>query len=201
MNSNDLLIMIPEWFQRVLEFPEIMKAYAYALGDLDGNVKQLWDNQYIQTCDEKTLELYEKLLGITPPGTETLEYRRAVALNKYSMTVPFSIGYLKSRLDQIYGNNEIVVDSENCELTITLYESDYSNIVTVYQLLYDIVPSHIDFEVIYQNEVLVDDDLYVGSYVGGFDKTVIPLDTESHIDTQAYVGSHINEYSQVAVSL
>ena len=66
MNSNDLLIMVPEWFQKVIEYPEIMKAWVYALNQLDGNIRRLWDNQYIQTCDEATLAQYEKFLGIVP---------------------------------------------------------------------------------------------------------------------------------------
>ena len=173
MNSNDLLIMIPEWFQRVLEFPEIMKAYAYALNGLDGNVKQLWDNQYIQTCDEATLSQYETLLGITPVGD--LDYRRQVVLNKYSMTVPFSIGYLKSRLTQIYGDNEVEVDPVNCVLTVDLYESGTGSVDSVYQLLYDVVPAHIEIRLIKQGLVDIEDNAYVGSYVGSYERVSVPL--------------------------
>lgn len=173
MNSNDLLTMIPEWFQRVLEFPEIMKAYAYALNGLDGNIKQLWDNQYIQTCDEATLSQYEALLGITPVGD--LDYRRQVVLNKYSMTVPFSIGYLKDRLTQIYGDNRVEVDPINCVLTVDLYESGTGSVDSVYQLLYDVVPAHIEIRLIKQGLVDIEDNAYVGSYVGSYERVSIPL--------------------------
>ena len=175
MNSNDLLIMIPVWFQRVLEFPEIMKAWAYALDQFDGNVKKIWDNQYIQTCDEATLSLYEKLLGITPSGTETLEYRRTVVWNKYSMIVPFSIGFLKERLTQVYDNNEVEVDSINSTLTVVLYESANGNVNSVYQLLYDVVPAHIEIRLIKQALVDIEDNAYVGSYVGSYERVSIPL--------------------------
>lgn len=172
---NDLLTMIPIWFQRVLEFPEIMKAWKFALDEVDGNIKHLWDNQYIQTCDEPTLALYEKLLGITPSGTDTLKYRRAVVLNRYSMTVPFSIGYLKSRLDQIYGDNSVEVDSVNSILTVTLYENENDNIDSVYQLLFDIVPAHIEVRLLKQSTMDLSDTVYAGSYVGSYDKVSIPI--------------------------
>lgn len=175
MNSNDLLIMIPVWFQRVLEFPEIMKAWAYALDQFDGDVKKVWDNQYIQTCDEATLSLYEKLLGITPSGTETLEYRRTVVWNKYSMIVPFSIGFLKERLTQVYDNNEVEVDPVNCVLTVDLYESGTGSVDSVYQLLYDVVPAHIEIRLIKQGLVDIEDNAYVGSYVGSYERVSIPL--------------------------
>lgn len=175
MNSNDLLIMIPVWFQRVLEFPEIMKAWAYALDQFDGNVKKVWDNQYIQTCDEATLSLYEKLLGITPSGTDTLEYRRTVVWNKYSMIVPFSIGFLKERLTQVYDNNEIEVDSINSTLTVVLYESANGNVDSVYQLLYDVVPAHMLINLIKQMQVLIENTEYAGSYVGTYDRVYIPI--------------------------
>lgn len=175
MNSNDLLIMIPVWFQRVLEFPEIMKAWAYALDQFDGDVKKVWDNQYIQTCDEATLSLYEKLLGITPSGTETLEYRRTVVWNKYSMIVPYSIGFLKERLTQVYDNNKVEVDPVNDVLTVDLYESGTGSVDSVYQLLYDVVPAHIEIRLIKQGLVDIEDNAYVGSYVGSYERVSVPL--------------------------
>ena len=145
MNSNDLLLMVPEWFQRVLEFPEIMKAWAYALEMVDGNVKQLWDNQYIQTCDEATLSTYETLLGITPSGTDTLAYRRAIVLNRYSMMVPFSEGYLRARLDDMFGEDGYTLDinSETSTVTVEITATVQRALQMFFDLWYGIAPAHL----------------------------------------------------------
>lgn len=172
---SDLILMIPEWFQRVIEFPEIMKAWEYALDQFDGNLNQVWDNQYIQTCDSDTLSLYEKLLGIIPSGTDSLEYRRAVVMQKYSMTVPFSIGFLKSMLSQIYGDNSVSVDAINSALLVMLYESANENLDSVWQLLYDIVPAHIAITLIKQLSILIEDTGYAGSYINSYSRVFIPL--------------------------
>lgn len=164
---SDLLLMIPEWFQKVLEFPEIMKAWEYALDQLEGNVKQLWDNQYIQTCDEATISLYEKLLGIIPSGTDTLAYRRAVVLNKYAMTVPFTEIYLRQRLDEMFGENgyNLTIDSSTCsaELEITSYVARARMIF--FDLWYGIAPAHIEIDAYEHLNTLINAEQFYGAAV------------------------------------
>lgn len=169
---NELLIMVPEWFQKVIEFPEIMKAWKYALDQFDGNIKQLWDNQYIQTCDEATLSLYEKLLGITPSGTDTLEYRRVIVLNKYSMMVPFSEGYLRSRLDEMFGADgyELTVDWQTLEASIEITASVARARLIFLDLWYGVAPAHVAIEAIEHLESDVDGEQFFG---GAFFSTVI----------------------------
>ena len=167
MNSNDLLLMVPEWFQRVLEFPEIMKAWAYALGVVDGNVKQLWDNQYIQTCDEATLSLYEKLLGITPSGTDTLAYRRAIVLNKYSMTVPFSEGYLRTRLNDMFGEDgyELTIDSETSTVTLVISAAVPNALRMFFDMWYGIAPAHLHIIASESLNTLLEGAQYYGAVI------------------------------------
>ena len=137
--------MVPEWFRRVIEFPEIMKAWAYALNQVDGNIKKLWDNQYIQTCDEETLSQYERLLGIIPSGSDTLEYRRSIVLNKFSMIVPFSEGFLRSRLDEMYGADGYTFEVSSEDLTATLSITSWvpRGLEIFFDLWYGVAPAHI----------------------------------------------------------
>jgi hypothetical protein len=172
MNSNDLLVMIPEWFQRVLEFPEIMKAYAFALNEVEGNTLQLWNNQYIQTCDETTLSEYEKFLGIVPSGTDTIEYRRMIVLNRYSMMVPFSEGYLRSRLDEMFGADgyELNVDWQTLEASIEITASVARARLIFLDLWYGVAPAHVAIEAVEHLESDVDGEQFFG---GAFFSTVI----------------------------
>lgn len=164
---NELLIMVPEWFQKVIEFPEIMKAWKYALDQFDGNIKQLWDNQYIQTCDEATLSLYEKLLGITPSGTDTLEYRRAIVLNKYSMMVPFSEGYLRSRLDEMFGADgyTLTIDSATSTASIVITSSVARALSIFFDLWYGIAPAHIEIDASENLNTTLEGEQYYGAVI------------------------------------
>ena len=145
MSRDDLLVMLPEWFRKVKEYPEIMAAWAYALSVMGDNITQVWANQYIQTCDEDTLELYEKLLGITPDGLATIEYRRAVVLNKYSMIVPFTESFLIDRLNDMFGQDGYVltIDSEHCTADITLLAEIARAKDIFLNFWYGIAPAHI----------------------------------------------------------
>lgn len=164
---SDLLMMVPQWFQRVLEFPEIMKAWEYALDQVDGNIKQLWDNQYIQTCDEPTLALYEKLLGIVPSGTDTLEYRRAVVLNRYAMTVPFTEIFLRQQLDGMFGEDgyTLNIDSSTCSATLEITTYVARARMIFFDLWYGIAPAHIEMDCWENLNTLIDAEQFYGAAV------------------------------------
>ena len=150
----NLLSMIPRFFQETVEFPEIMKAWQKGLDDLEENIAHVWGNQYIQTCDEETLSLYEKLLHIIPTAGESLNYRRKIVLNNYSMAVPFSEGYLRSRLDEMLGEDgyTLEVDSETCTAVLYIRSPVTSGFDMVYNLWLGISPAHIALSV-FQNIV------------------------------------------------
>jgi hypothetical protein len=91
------------------------------------------------------------------------------------MSAPFTVGYLDSRLEQIYGPHSVEVDPVNCLLTVTLYEGGPVNIDSVYTLLFDVVPAHIEIRLIKQGAVEIDDTAYVGMNLGSYSKVSIPI--------------------------
>lgn len=164
---TNLLSMIPRFFQETLEFPEIMKAWEKGLGDFEGNIKGVWDNQYIQTCDEDTLSLYEKILGIIPSGDETLEYRRQIVLNKYSMTVPFSEGFLRSRLTEMFGENgyDLTINSQTSTAVLIVKTSVPSGLDLAYNLWLGIAPAHVELQAHEEGVSNIDGHEYFGAVV------------------------------------
>ena len=161
---NDLLLMIPEWFRGIIEYPEIMKAWAYALNQVDWNIKKLWDNQYIQTCDEATIAQYERLLGITPGGDDTLEYRRAIVLNKFSMLVPFTEGFLRSRLDEMYGegNYDLTIDPQTSKALLVIKTTVPRALEIFFDLWYGIAPAHIEIDAAQAVNTVIEGNQYFG---------------------------------------
>lgn len=140
-----IIQQLPSYFRPVLEFQHIMKAHGYALDDLDVNMLQLSANNYISTCDEATITYYEHLLNIVYRFGDTLEYRRSRVLQKFNTIVPFSIEFLQDKLTELYGRDgyELSVDSWECTLAIKVTSDRYGAIDLLYELLWDIVPAHI----------------------------------------------------------
>lgn len=136
---------LPEYFRPIIEFGEILKAHGYSLGKLDETSEKVKDNNYIATCNEETIAYYEKLLGITYRFGDTMEYRRMRVLQKYNTIVPFSIEFMRDKLTELYGEDgyEMSVDSTACKLKIKVTSDRYGAIDLLYDLLWDVVPAHI----------------------------------------------------------
>lgn len=167
-NSADILTnQLPTYFRPILEFQEIMKAHGYALDRLDSDAEQIAANNYIPTCDEETIAFWEGLLDIVYRFGDTLEYRRTRVLQKFNTIVPFSIGFLQDKLTELYGSDgyELTVNSVACTLTIKVTSDRYGAVNLLYDLLWDVVPAHIQ---IIANQETIN---YVGGnrvYSGGF---------------------------------
>lgn len=68
------------------------------------HMTQAYINQFISRCDEETLRRRERLFNISAdPENESLEFRRKRLINRYCMRVPFTMNFLRRRLDEIIG--------------------------------------------------------------------------------------------------
>ena len=140
----DLMMILPEYFRPVLEFKELMRTDGAELDNLESNIQKLRDNFYIQTADEKSIALMEKQFSIVAKPGETIEYRRQRLLSKYNTIVPFSIGFLRDRLQELFSSDYTMqVSSGECTITISVTSSRYGAVDLLYDLLWDIVPAHI----------------------------------------------------------
>ncbi len=145
-NAEEVLKQqLPRYFRPIIEFGEILKAQGYSLDRFDEASAKVYANNYIATCDEETITYYERLLGIVYRFGDTLEYRRTRVLQKYNTIVPFSIGFLRDKLTELYGEDgyEMSVDSATCKLKIKVTSDRYGAIDLLYDLLWDVVPAHI----------------------------------------------------------
>lgn len=61
--AADLIHILPAWFRPVREFQVIMEAHGAALDQAEKQIRQTWDNCFIQTADADTIRMYEELFG------------------------------------------------------------------------------------------------------------------------------------------
>lgn len=162
---TDLVEMLPEFFAQILEYPEIMKAWAEGLRMGENNIQHLWDNLYLQTCDEGTIEYWEDLLGLFPAPGDTLEVRRNRILNMFSLTRPYTERSLRARLDEMYGagNYTLNIDSqaETADMQINVHINQ--GILLFCDLWLRIAPAHMAMTV--KEDVTTDVDGFM--YFGG----------------------------------
>nr|WP_314464649.1 putative phage tail protein [uncultured Clostridium sp.] len=139
----DLKMLLPEWFHNVVEFNELLETEAAELEEAENNIRSVRNNCYIQTADEATILLLEKRFGIVYQG-ESLDFRRSRIMQRYNTVVPFTVGFLKDRLAELYGTDgyEIVVDGKKSLLNIKITSDRYGAVNLLYNLLWDILPAH-----------------------------------------------------------
>ena len=185
---------LPEYFRPIIEFREILKAHGYSLDKLDETSEKVKDNNYIATCDEETIAYYEKLLGITYRFGDTMEYRRARVLQKYNTIVPFSIEFLRDKLTELYGEDgyEMSVDSAACKLKIKVTSDCYGAIDLLYDLLWDVVPAHIQILANQQTTTRVPCRLYAAGAVSRVFVQTIYRHTVYDIEEAANTGGAVS---------
>ena len=166
-SKQDLVDLLPQLFQNILEYPEIMKAWAKGLDMAGGSSRQVWDNLYIQTCDLETLEEYEAYLGINPSPDDTLTVRRARVMSRLMVSVPYSERKIRVLLDEMYGagNYTLTVDSEHSEAQMEIHKSIEQGMLLFCALWFEMAPAHMAFTVNEDITTDIDSNLYFGGCI------------------------------------
>ena len=143
--SDVLMEQLPTWFKPVLEYIELMQSFGIQLDNLNQQGQQIYNNQFIQTADLATIQTWEKLFGITVRYGDTLEFRRARLIQKFSQIVPYTYWDLQDRLTDLYGEDgyTLEVNPVECWIKIFVTSDRYGAIDLLYDLIWDVVPAHL----------------------------------------------------------
>lgn len=137
----------PHWFRRILDFQSLCHTEGMELRALADAMAQIRKNLFVQTMDEGTTAQWEAILRILPEPGEDLEFRRLRVLNRLSLQPPFTLNFLRQKLDALFGpgNYQVEVDYPNYTLYIEAPAADQAYFTEVRALLSIIKPCHIVF--------------------------------------------------------
>lgn len=109
------------------------------------STQEVFDNQFIDTALDYGLKRWEKMLGIFPKGTDTLETRRARIKTKLNNFAPYSFRVLVQMLTAIADGSpfEVTLDPGTYLLKITAHWGDEGKIESLAYLIKYIVPCNI----------------------------------------------------------
>ncbi len=139
-----LMDQLPTWFKPVIEYIALMKTYGVEVDSIAEKANQIYRNFFIQTCDEQRLRYWEKLFGITIRYGDTIEFRRQRLIQMFAQIVPYTVFDLRDRLTDLYGDDyELTVDPETCKITIKVTSDRYGAVDLLYDLIWSIVPAHL----------------------------------------------------------
>lgn len=135
----------PLWFRRILDFQALCQTEEQELTAMAEAMDQIRKNLFVQTMDEGTCAQWEEILRILPMPGEDLDFRRLRVLNRLSLRPPFTLIFLREKLDTIFGpgNYTVEVDYPNYTLYIETSVSNQAYFSEVSALLGIIKPCHI----------------------------------------------------------
>lgn len=104
MSSRKVSEYTPHIYKGFQEYEEIVRVSDELLDNLEKAVDDLKSNQFIMSANDEGISQYESILGIVAnPSTETLEFRRQRLINRLSTMPPFTIRFLRNKLNEILG--------------------------------------------------------------------------------------------------
>lgn len=120
MPETNICKYYPHWFRRILDFQYLCRSEGEELRYLAEAMDQIHKNLFVQTMDEGTTAQWEAILRILPTPEESLEFRRLRVLNRLALRPPFTLIFLREKLDLLFGpgNYQVEVDYPNYTLYI-----------------------------------------------------------------------------------
>lgn len=157
----------PPVIKQIREIQQIAKAEDIEFSKLNIAIKQVIKNMFLFTADETGVQRLEKLLGIKPKKTQSLEERKIVIETKIFQG-EISLGKLQDMLQGYSQGIRLLSHMQECELEVITNEDVISKDI-IYKIVDEILPLNIYFE--------VSRELCAGLYVN------LGVTTENYVNT------------------
>lgn len=145
MYDRRLIDYLPNSEKTFKEFDAIMTdAEDPEMSLVWGASEDVMNDQFIQDATENGVSRWEKIIGIIPKATETLDARKFTILLKNNEQPPFTITALKKQLETLCGEGEyeVIRDVASKTLSVRVALTAKSNFNDVEELLERVVPAN-----------------------------------------------------------
>ena len=140
-----LIDYLPPFVQRFKEISEVMATEQKELEMAWENAEATLADQYVMTATINGIKRYEKIFGIVPKATDTLDERRFMVLSKMNEQPPYTLEALKNVLNALCGEDgyTLFLNMDEYELIVKLGINNEKNFDAVVDLLDRILPANI----------------------------------------------------------
>ena len=121
IRNVNLVSYLPPFMQNYKELVAALESENAEFTIVWDAVNRILYNRFISTADEYGISRYEKMLGIYPNASDTLESRRAKVQSRWFQQIPYTFRVLLDKLTVLSGDNSFTL-THNFEegYTITL---------------------------------------------------------------------------------
>ena len=134
---------LPPILLKTYEFPLLCETEQPEIDRLHDAADAVLDAQFLSTAGEYAIQRYEKIFGVVPQDTDTLDERRFKVLTKINAQLPFSVRRLRQQLATLCGADgyKLELDGGKYTLTVKVALTAKRNQQAVEELRADIVPA------------------------------------------------------------
>lgn len=142
----DILSYLPPLIARMPEYQNI------SISD-DAELEKLWEeldrkiaNDYFETADEDGIARFEKLLGITPSASDSLEVRRLRVKTQWLNMIPYTMNTLRRKLDELVGKQGYALHEDQLKQYIfglDIYDKDDALCDLIVEILNEWLPANL----------------------------------------------------------
>ena len=108
--ERKLIDYLPYAMRDFKEYEGIMESEQPEFDQAWNNADDLLNNQFISTAGNVGLSRWEKILEITPKGTDSLEDRRFRILTRINEELPYTLPQLRNILETLCGPGNYSAD-------------------------------------------------------------------------------------------
>ena len=140
---------LPGVVKDIREFNALAETEEYEFGNLRSGVQTVWSNQFILNLNEVGCRRWEKLLGIKPMDTDTVEERRFKILAKVNESLPYTRQTIEDRIKQLCGegNYSMEMVKPNYKFIVRVGLTAKKNTQAIVEMLDRITPCNLILDV------------------------------------------------------
>ena len=151
-NNNRTILLkgyLPEILKSVHELDAIMDAENPEIEGLWQACEDCMNDQFISEATENGIARREKMLGITPFATDTLDDRRFRLLSRYTEDIPYTRKRLINMLTSLCGEGgyQIIVSTGTFTVSVKVALTAKRQVDSIRELLERVLPYNMAFTV------------------------------------------------------
>jgi len=155
MPQPNILEYLPNVIKEVKEMQIHAAAEHPELSNLWTANDNAYNDQFLYSMSENGIKRWEKMLKISPMGTDTLEDRRFRIINRLNAQLPYTYRMLESHLIQMCGQNGYTMnyDADALTLTIKIALTSKKQYDEILSLVNQMIPMNIvlDYDLLYNS--------------------------------------------------
>ena len=146
--EKDIIQYMPPVFANIRDMQEFAKAVGPELSLLQKRINKAYQDMFLLDMGEAGAARWEKILGITPAGTDKLGDRRFRIINRLNSKLPYTFWGLHNKLSQMCGSDGYTMgyDEDTWTLTVKIALTQKKQYSELGKMLRDMIPANIILE-------------------------------------------------------